>query len=430
VMRSFVEQPGVPLVTIGDAAKDPTHDGETVMNGAPSVSWSGSAEQVTQSRFFLSGSSPDAKQAWTIPVCFTGALCGLLTPGLAAMDVPPILSGTRFEYANAKDKGYYRTAYTRDELGAIEANAESKLTPAERIGLLSDEWALMQAKGSHQGSVGDFLDLVLAVKQDTNATVLDGALDKVDGIRARIATDADRERLDAVVRRELGPVYAAMGGAQKHESDDHADLRVTLFEALGEAEDPAVMAEAESMTKQLFAGEKSADPVLGDAAVALATEKGDTAMYEKLLQVSRATSDPDMKEAALRALTRFDAPELVMRTLLYAVSDQVRNQDTWVLITPLLARRATQDLAWEYVMQHWAAIEQKATASSGLRIVEATSAFCTVERRDEVASFFAAHRVEGDDRALAKSIDSINDCIRLREAQEPALRKWLDGRAN
>jgi hypothetical protein len=38
--------------------------------------------------------------------------------------------------------------------------------------------------------------------------------------------------------------------------------------------------------------------------------------------------------------------------------------------------------------------------------------------------------VEGDDRALAKSIDSINDCIRLREAQEPALRKWLDGRAN
>ena len=31
VMRSFVEQPGVPLVTLGDL----THDGKDVMNGAP-----------------------------------------------------------------------------------------------------------------------------------------------------------------------------------------------------------------------------------------------------------------------------------------------------------------------------------------------------------------------------------------------------------
>ena len=122
-------------------------------------------------------------------------------------------------------------------------------------------------------------------------------------------------------------------------SDDHADLRETLFEELGDAKDPAVLAEAESMTKQLFSGQKVADPVLADAAVALATVKGDTEMYEKLLRVSENTSDPDLKEAALRALTRFEAPELVIRTLLYAVSDEVRNQDTWMLIAPLLARR-------------------------------------------------------------------------------------------
>ena len=141
VMRSFVEQPGVPLVTVGS----PTHDGKAVMNGAPGLSASGSAEQVTQSRFFLSGSSPDAKEAWTIPVCFAGALCRLLTPKPAAVDVPPILLGTRFEYANAGDKGYYRTAYTAEEWKAIEANVEMGLTPAERIGLLGDEWALMRA---------------------------------------------------------------------------------------------------------------------------------------------------------------------------------------------------------------------------------------------------------------------------------------------
>jgi hypothetical protein len=92
-----------------------------------------------------------------------------------------------------------------------------------------------------------------------------------------------------------------------------------------------------------------------------------------------------------------------MRTLEYAVSDEVRSQDSWTLIALLLSRRETQDQAWEFVQQHWAEIERKATVNSGARIVEATGAFCTVERRDEVASFFAAHPVSSAERTLAKS---------------------------
>jgi aminopeptidase N/puromycin-sensitive aminopeptidase len=49
-----------------------------------------------------------------------------------------------------------------------------------------------------------------------------------------------------------------------------------------------------------------------------------------------------------------------------------------------------------------------------------------VERRDEVTSFFAAHAVLSAERTLAKAVDSINDCVALRAAQEPELRRWLD----
>jgi len=419
VMRSFVDQPGVPLVTIGGAMKDPTHDGKAVMNGAPSV-------PVAQGEFLLSGTGAatdcaacvGSETVWTIPVCVHGDGCEVVGPGVGQLTAP----SSGFLFADAGDKGYYRTAYPAGEWKALVANVETGLTPAERIGLLGDRWALMRAG---QGTVGDFLDLVLAVKADPNAAVVDSALGRVGMIESQIATDADRERLDAVVRREFDPVYTALGGPEKHEKDDHADLRETLFEELGDAQDPAVLAEAESMAKQLFAGQKVADPTLADAAVALATVKGDTQMYEKMQRVGRNATDPDLKEAALRALTRFEAPELVIRTLEYAVSGEVRSQDSWTLIALLLERRATQDLAWEYVQQHWAAIERKATESSGERIVEATGAFCTVERRDEVAGFFREHRVEGAERALAKSIDSINDCIHLRAAEEPELRAWL-----
>jgi len=402
VMRSFVEQPGVPVVRFASAM------GEEI--------------PLTQGRFFLAAltTRPAASEAWTIPVCLKDGGCKLLRPEETVLAESP---GARFFYANAGDKGYYRTNYASGQLAAIVANAEIGLTVEERIGLLGDRWALMRAG---EGTVGEFLDLALAVKADPNAAVLESALGKVGTIIERIATDDDRKRLDGLVQREFGGVYAGLGGTKRHEADDRAELRETLFEARGQAGDPAVLAEAASQTKALFAGQTATADAVVDAAVALVAAKGDAAMYEKMMGLAQTATDPNLKEDALHTLTRFQSPELVKRTLEYAVSDAVRSQDSWTLLVRLLGRRETQDQAWAFVQQHWPEIERKSTVSSGARIVAAAGSFCTVERRDEVIGFFQAHPVESSERTLAKSIDNINDCVALRTAQEPKLRQWLD----
>jgi aminopeptidase N/puromycin-sensitive aminopeptidase len=402
VMRSFVEQPGVPLVTLAAA---------------------GANAPVAQRRFSLNQAAVDG-EAWTIPLCFKDASCILLSPGASTLDVPPLdSSNMRFVYADASDKGYYRTAYAPAELKAIEANAEARLDIPERIGLLGDRWALVRGG---QGTVGEFLDLVLALKQDASPTVMELALGKIDIIDEKIATADDRTRMDAVVRRQFAPVYAAMGGPQRHETPDHARLRALLFEELGRAGDPAVMAQAQSESNQLFTGHKPTDPMIADAAVALATAKGNSEMYDGLIKVLRVANDPDLKQAALNALTRFEDPPLVKRTLEYAVSDAVRNQDSWALIAQLLERRATQNQAWEFVEQHWAGIDRKSTPGSGAHIVEAAGSFCSVQKHDQVASFFHQHPVVESQRTLARTLDSIDECVALRASQEPQLRHWLE----
>ena len=402
VMQSFVEQPGVPVLTLTKY---------------------GAGVAATQRKFFLSGAVGSTNDAWTIPVCLKSASCQLLTPQTKELQDG---SGGQLFYANAGDKGYYRTAYGAEQLKTIVGQAEKALTPPERIGLLGDEWALMRADA---GSVGEFLDLVLAVKQDKQATVVESALGKVATIETRIATDEDRARMDKMVRREFGGVYMGLNKGGGLEVDDREELRQTLFATLGRAGDPAVLAEAMRETQALLGGEKPKDAAVANAAVALSAAKGDAAMYEKVMRMAQSAMDPDVKRDAVRSLTRFQAPELVERTVQYAVSDQVRSQDSWTLLAQLLIRRETQDAAWASVQQHWGEIAQRATENSGTRIVEATGGFCTVERRDEVTSFFAAHPVASARRALATSIDSINDCIHLRAAQEPELRKWLDAHA-
>jgi aminopeptidase N len=419
IMASFIEQPGVPLLTFG----------EPQAAGIP----------VSQSRFYLSQAEMNRPlggriPSWIVPACVeTGGKrdCHLLdgtdqrTPGLPMHSTlsitKPVANG--FLYANAGDKGYYRTEYIKAQLAAIIAKAEAELTPAERIGLVGDQWALARAGRT---TVGDFLNLLLALKRDPDVAVVDSELDKLRAIKNRIATEEDRARLNAVIRAELGPVYVALGASDKRYSYDRAELRDSLFQALGEAKDPAALAEAARLTEELFAGHKPSNPDVADAAVDLTAATGDAPLFERLMRVSQNATDPDLKVDALRTLARFSDPALVARTLDYAASGKVRNQDSWVVFAILMTRPETRDQAWEYVQQHWATIAAQLTVNSGARIVEAAGSFCTAKQRDEVAGFFAEHPVQAADRTLQQSLDSIDACVQLRAAQEPNLKQWLD----
>jgi len=410
IMQSFVENSGVPLVSLTQ-----TQPGGV---GASEVTFSLSQNAAIS----------DRTANWSIPVCFKTAdkpVCDVLTPQRKSLPVPanaPIL------FANAASKGYYRVTYTPQQYSAILAKVTTALTPAERINLIGDRWALMQ---SGSGDVGEFLDLALVLKQEPNAAVLAHVLDKVSDVHDLIATGADRARLESVIRTQFSPIYKAMGGPQRHEPYDHQEMRSTLFGILGWAKDPTVMSQARQMTNDLFTGKRSDDPGLIDAAVGLAAGTGDRDLYDSMMvAVQRAVVDPNLEEEILHTLAFFQDPALVKRTLEYVVSGQVRNQDSASILAVLLSQTETQDQAWKWVQEHWPAVKAQLTVNSGAHVVGALHNFCTVQRRDEVKSFFATHTVEASDTALTKSLQSIDDCIRLRAVQAPNLNRWLDTHAS
>ena len=401
VMSSFVDRPGVPLVRLGEAEKA----------GYP----------VTVERFFADGPGDKSEPGWTIPLCLKtagGAASCQLVQGKTGRLAPAGLP----LFANAGEKGYYRVAYTPAQVKAITAVAETGLTVPERIGFLGDRWALTQAG---QASVGEYLDLGLAVKSDPNAPVLDSVLTRIGLIRNRIATDEDRVRLNAVVRREFGPAYAALGADGKGGTFDQQQIRTELFGALGAAEDPAVQAHARQVTEDLFAGKQVTEPNLVDVSVALTAANGDEAFYDRVQILAERAADPGLQSEALEMLTRFRKPELEVRTLEYAVSGKVRNQDSWLLIAGELRDRQTSELAWAWIGKNWERVKGQLTTASGAGVVAATGSFCSVRERNEVAEFFGTHKVEASERALAKALDAIDGCIRLRETQEPKLNAWL-----
>ena len=413
IMSSFVTQPGVPLLTFEDAKAD----------GAP----------VQQTRFFLTAGAGNTAQQWTMPVCLktnAGPVCEVLTPSELVLPVPANAT-MPFFYTNASDKGYFRTAYSTKQLDKITAGAETVLSPVERIGLLGDRWALVRAG---QGSVGDVLSLVMSLKSDPNAAVIESALQKARTIGTRVATPEEHRRLEADFERNFAPVYAALGVPTRADSPDKQELRASLFELLGGAKDPAVLAQARTIADKIYSAggerDKNLDPNFQNAAIEVAADNGDAALYDEILNASKTLTSPEEQTQALFTLASFQAPALVQRTLEYTVSGAVRNQDSWILMSILLQRPETRDQAWDYIRHNWEKVHAQFTTNSGVRVVAATGSFCTEKQRDEVQSFFASHPVDASERTLKKSLDSINACVQLQKAQEPNLRQWLEAQSS
>ena len=403
IMESFVAQPGVPLLTF-------TSDGKAKV-------------EATESRFYLSpGLNAGDKKAesWTIPVCFKGETkdCELLSGASGTLKVP----ASSFLFADAGGKGYYRSLYPKPVYDSIVSHAESSLTPEERISLLGDEWAMMR---SGHGKVGDYLNLVGAVKNDPSETVLSNALGKLGTIEARIATDAERDELEAWVRTEFSPLYKALGPAVSDESQDKHQMRALLFGVLGAAKDPVILAESKAITEKFLADPSAVDPELAQSALGIAASNGDAALYDKFLALSASTKDPAIQTQALFLTARFKDQALAKRTLDSVAAGKVKNQDSWILLAILLGNQDTRELTWKYIEDNWTKVSAQFTTSSGNRVVGATGAFCSAEKRDEVTSFFSTHKVDAAERTLKQVGDSINACIELHQAQEPNLKKWL-----
>jgi len=405
IMESFVAQPGEPLLTFSQAG--------------------GGKAGVAQKRFFLSPSvQPDKAQRWSIPVCFKTASgrpdCQVLDPGQKTINVP----AQELIFANADGVGYYRTAYPRRIYANLVASAEASLTPPERISFIGDEWAQVR---SNKAAVGDYLDLVSAVKSDARSDVLKVAIGNVNSIYERVAgTPEDRAALAAWIEKTFKPVLTGLGPPADNDSPNTRQMRAQLFNLLGSyAKDPDVLAQSREITDKYLADPSSVDATLGQTAAAIAARNGDAALFDRLQKLAETATEPGFRANALHMLAEFQDPVLVARSLDYAVSGKVRNQDALLQVANALRTDATRDQAWNFVKSHWSSLQPLLTPELGSILVSSSSRFCSVEARDDVKAYYTEHKVPSSERTLKHALENIDGCIEFRSLQQQNLRKWL-----
>jgi aminopeptidase N len=411
IMPTWVDQPGAPLVTV-------------------KAQCSGKSETLAfeQQRYFydrarLEQGSPEL---WQIPVCIKSgsgaqAKCELITQKQQTLTLPGCAD---WNFINANAYGFYRSGYDSQAIRAMSQQLETALTPAERIMLLADVVASVTVD---REPIGDYLNLAEGLKSDRNDAVLSQLLPQLSFIGDQLTSDADRDAYSLWVRQLLGPIAKQVGWEPKPgERDSVNSLRGTLLFTLADVgRDPQTLALAHQLAEKALADPNSVNHEVAGSALAAAATNGDEALYDKIIADLKVAKTPELYFRDVFILGRFRDPKLIGRTLEFALSPDMRSQDSPYLISSVMKRPTAQKQAWSFVQEHWANIEKLGGPYAGAAIVQATGSFCDAGMRDEVNAFFTAHPAPGAQRSLKQATERMNYCVEMRTQQQAPLATWL-----
>ncbi len=409
--------------------------GEPIIDVKAQCSGNSTSVTLTQQRYYFDRAkfTEANDQLWQIPLCIKGSAtsngapkCELLTKKEESFTLPGC---SAWVLANADATGYYRVGYQPDAVRALAKDAETKLTPGERITVQSDIWASVRVG---REPVGDYLAFVQGLQSDRNRAVLEDVLGRLNYIGEYLVSDNDRDSYRAWLRQFLEPVMKDVGWEPKPgEADEEKTLRARVIGALGyDARDPQALAEARKVADKAIADPSSVDHELAGAVLPLAAINGGEDFYNKVMTSLKNTKSPEEYYAYFFTLPQFTDPNLLQRTLNFAISPDVRSQDALQLVTGVLANPAGEKLAWTFIKQHWPELEKAGGPFASAQVVGATSVFCDAGMRDQVTEFFSAHKIEAAERTYKQSIERINNCVDLKSQQEPQLAAWLGQHGN
>ncbi|MBZ5525020.1 MAG: M1 family metallopeptidase [Acidobacteriia bacterium] len=432
IMPTFVNQPGEPLIKVkseciqpppAPVVKSRRRRARRVITPQPKTEIT-----IAQQRFLSTPAAAGgpADPLWMVPVCIkseTGKpFCQVFSE---RSQVVRVAGCSSWVFANSSAVGYYRTQYDAAALKSLGAVLMDQLSPAERMSMVQDQAALTR---SGQETVGAFLDLVAALNQGQEYSIVDAYSGNLEQIRDYLLTSESRQAYQEWIRSNFRPMMTRVGWTPASgDTDDTRLLRAELVRIMGTiGEDPETISASMKMARQYLKDPNSVDASMAQEALTVAARNGDLALFEDYVSAMGGMSAPEQFYAVGSALAEFRDPKIVERVLKSSVSDEVRTQDAAGLIAAIVRAPENQAVAWAWVKDHWAEVEKKITMSSGGIIVNATSRFCDAAMRDDVKQFFTEHKVPSTERALKVAVERMNSCISFRERQKANLAAWLN----
>ncbi|XP_066305336.1 puromycin-sensitive aminopeptidase-like [Branchiostoma lanceolatum] len=370
--------------------------------------------KIKQSKFCAEGPSEDDSSLWMVPVSISTSQ----SPSTAVKTLLLDQRETTVTIDNVKPDdwvklnpgtvGFYRTQYSKDMLDRLlPAIKDQSLPPRDRLGIQNDLFALAK---SGVASTVDILRVMEAFVNESNYTVWSDLSANI-GSLSTLLSGADCYPNFKLFVQDLFKVVGEKLGWEPKEGEGHLDamLRSIVLSHLGKYGHQATIAEANQRLGDHISGTRTLPADLRGPVYATVLRHGDEQTYEKMLEILRKADLHEEKVRILRSLGSVSQPELIQRVLEFALSSEVRSQDTVFVIGGATSSLKGRELAWQFVQDRWDELHTRYQGGFLLaRLVQfSTSGFVEESRAREVEEFFKRHPAPAAERTVQQSCENI-----------------------
>jgi len=284
---------------------------------------------------------------------------------------------------------------------------------------------------------GVVLDAMPALSNSDLPQVATALVGQLAWIREYLATDATRPALDAYADTLFAPRVTALGLAKlPNDTDMTTELRARLVDTLAMiAHDQALRRQLNDLGRAALGLDSGAavdltrlNPDLrGDALKVVVQDSGEPA-FKAILGELAVNHQTRQRYEMLAALAATHDPKLGEQARNYGLTPAVAVGEIQFLYGSHVSEIENRDAFWQWLEANYATLTGRLPDQYQSFIIRLAAAKrCSASQSDELRAWFTPRlkTIVGGERALAQSLESIDQCTSLREhVGEQTLATW------
>ena len=408
IAAAWTEQPGFPVVKV-------TRD-------------SGGKITLTQERFTVHFPKAPPLE-WKIPLTYSiagGAAPVSLLMTSKTVHLPDI-PADRAVKLNVGGAGNYRVQYD-DASWKLLLGELPKLSSADRVNLLSDSWALVQAD---RAPLSLYLDLAEKLPTKDELAEREQIMHVFDFIDRLLASDPQRPEFQKYARSVLRPTFERVGWEPKRgEPTKIALLRGSLINALGDLNDKEIVAGCRERFQKYLSAPNSLAPDLRPHVFAVVGRYADEAAWNKLHELGMKTTSIEEKQNYYDALACALDPKLAARTLEISLRDEVPTSRAIYLVAKIARQSEHPEVAWQFAKAHMKQLLAKTDALAANSYTPGLFTFFSdAARISELQTYAKSNLPASAAKDVAKAIDEVGFRAELKPLLATQIANWVSGAA-
>jgi aminopeptidase N len=406
IAAGWTEQPGFPVVK---------------------VKRNGGDVSLTQERFTTHFPNAPALQ-WKIPLTYRVAgdarsQSRLMTDKIDKLQNIPV---DRVLKVNADGAGNYRVEYDEPSWKLL-LEALPKLSLADRVNLLGDAWAFVQA---NRAPLSTYFDLIERLPAGVELAEREQIINAFDYISRLLVGNPTREKFQSYARSILRPTFDQLGWEpKKDETPRAALLRASLIDALGDLDDQEIVAGCRKRFQKYIVDPASVAPDLRPSIFRIVGRYTDDAIWNKLHELGLKTTSTEEKQNYYDALAAARDPKFAAQALQISLTDELPTSRAVFLVAKVARDSEHPDLAWNFAKANMKALLAKTDALGVNRYASSLfSFFSDQSRADELNAYAKTNLPATSAKEVAEAVDEVEFRAEFKRRLAKQLTAWIDNK--